>query len=144
MILLALTVPMLWSPLLFRCFSETILEVDASLVGRMLGTTQAGNMVRFADGSGELVIFPACSSIANLLGHHESGGETPLDLARSDLVLPGGCVGGRDERHADQPDGFERVALPRRRSPVFRMLRRLGFGRSAFVAGVAFISRLRR
>jgi hypothetical protein len=66
MILLALTVPMLWSPLLFRCFSETILGIDASLVSRMLGTTQDGNMVRFADGSGDLVIFPACSSIANL------------------------------------------------------------------------------
>jgi hypothetical protein len=66
MILLALTVPMLWSPLLFRCFSETILDIDASLVSRMLGTTQDGNMVRFADGSGDLVIFPACSSIANL------------------------------------------------------------------------------
>ena len=66
MILLALTVPMEWAPLLFRCFSETILEVDASMVSRMLGTTQDGNMVRFADGSGDLVIFPACSSIANL------------------------------------------------------------------------------
>jgi hypothetical protein len=65
-ILLALTVPMLWSPLLFRCFSETILGIDASLVGWMLGTTQAGNMVRFADGSGDLVILPVCSSIANL------------------------------------------------------------------------------
>jgi hypothetical protein len=66
MILLALTVPMEWAPLLFRCFSETILGVDASMVSRMLGTTQDGNMVRFADGSGDLVIFPACSSIANL------------------------------------------------------------------------------
>jgi hypothetical protein len=66
MILLALTIPMLWSPLLFRCFSETILKIDASFVGWMLHTTQAGNMVRFADGSGDLVILPACSSIANL------------------------------------------------------------------------------
>jgi hypothetical protein len=66
MILLALTVPMLWSRLLFRCFSEIILEIDASLVSRMLGTAQAGNVVRFADGSGDLVILPACSSLTNL------------------------------------------------------------------------------
>jgi hypothetical protein len=65
-ILLALTVPMLWSRLLFRCFSETILGIDASLVGRMLGTPQVGNLVRFADGGGDLMILPTCSSIANL------------------------------------------------------------------------------
>jgi hypothetical protein len=66
MILLSLTVPMLWGPLLFRCFSETILGIDAYLAGQMLGTTQAGNIVSFADGSGNLVILPPCSSMANL------------------------------------------------------------------------------
>jgi hypothetical protein len=66
LILLALTIPMLWSRLLFRCFSEIILEIDASLVSRMLGTAQAGNVVRFADGSGNLVILPGCSSLTNL------------------------------------------------------------------------------
>ena len=65
-VLLALTVPMLWSRLLFKCFSETILSIDASMVGQMLGTTRVGNLVRFADGSGDLAILPACSSIANL------------------------------------------------------------------------------
>jgi len=65
-ILIAITVPMLWSRVLFRFFSEFILQIDASLVGRMLGTATAGNVVRFADGSGDLVILPACSSLAGL------------------------------------------------------------------------------
>jgi hypothetical protein len=65
-ILIAITIPMLWSRLLFRFFSEFILQIDASLVGRTLGTATAGNVVRFADGSGDLVILPACSSLAGL------------------------------------------------------------------------------
>jgi hypothetical protein len=65
-ILIAITIPMLWSRLLFRFFSELILQADASLVGWMLGTATAGNVVRFADGSGDLVILPACSSLAGL------------------------------------------------------------------------------
>lgn len=65
-ILIAITVPMLWSRLLFRLFSDVILQIDASLVGRLLGTTTTGNVVRFADGSGDLVILPACSSLAGL------------------------------------------------------------------------------
>jgi hypothetical protein len=66
MVLLSLTVPMLWGPLLFRCFSETILGIDAYLTGQLLGTPQAGNIVGFADGGGNLVILPPCSSMANL------------------------------------------------------------------------------
>jgi hypothetical protein len=65
-ILLAVTVPMLWSRLLFRYFANFILEVDASLVSLLLGTARQGNMVRFADGSGSLVILPYCSSLANV------------------------------------------------------------------------------
>jgi len=65
-VLIAVAVPMLWSRLLFRFFSESILHLDASLVGRVLGTATAGNIVRFADGSGDLVILPACSSLAGL------------------------------------------------------------------------------
>jgi exosortase/archaeosortase family protein len=42
------------------------LSVDASLVARVLGTHRAGNMVEFADHSGTLAIFPACSSLANV------------------------------------------------------------------------------
>jgi hypothetical protein len=59
-------VPMLWSRLLFQCFSNFILEIDASLVGWLIGTDRVGNMVRFAAGSEILVIFPACSSLANM------------------------------------------------------------------------------
>jgi hypothetical protein len=66
MILLAATVPMLWSRLLFAFFARYFLEFDTSLVALLLGTQRDGNMVRFADGSGNLVIFPGCSSIANV------------------------------------------------------------------------------
>jgi hypothetical protein len=65
-ILLSATVPMLWSPLLFRHFANAILNIDASLVGLILGTGSNGNIVPFADGSGSLVILPYCSSLANV------------------------------------------------------------------------------
>jgi hypothetical protein len=65
-ILLAATVPMLWSRLLFQFFANLILQIDASLVGWILGTHRAGNVVGFADGSGVLVILPSCSSLANV------------------------------------------------------------------------------
>jgi hypothetical protein len=65
-ILLALTVPMLWSRLLFQFFAKTILNIDASLVASLLGTERLGNMVKFADGSGYMVVLPACSSLANM------------------------------------------------------------------------------
>ena len=65
-ILLATTVPMLWSKLLFRLFANPILKIDASLVGWILGTHQRGDIVEFADGSGVLVILPGCSSLANV------------------------------------------------------------------------------
>ena len=66
LILLATTVPMLWSRLLFRFFANFILEIDASLVGLLLGTEHTGNIVPFADQSGSLVISPYCSSLANV------------------------------------------------------------------------------
>jgi exosortase/archaeosortase family protein len=65
-ILFATTVPMLWSRMLFQLFANRILEVDASLVGWLLGTHRTGNLVEFADGSGLLVILPTCSSLANV------------------------------------------------------------------------------
>jgi hypothetical protein len=64
-ILLALTVPMLWSRLLFQFFAGPILEIDASLAASLLGTDRVGNLVGFGDGSGYLVIAPACSFLAN-------------------------------------------------------------------------------
>lgn len=66
LILLAATVPMLWSRLLFQFFANAILQVDASLVGWMLRTRRTGDIVQFADGSGVLVILPSCSSLANV------------------------------------------------------------------------------
>ena len=65
-ILLATTVPMLWSRLLFKVFANVILNMDASLVSWLLGTPRAGNMVDFADGSSQLVILAPCSSLANM------------------------------------------------------------------------------
>jgi hypothetical protein len=66
LILLATTVPMLWSRLLFRYFANFILEIDASFIGLLLGTGHMGNLVRFADQSGNLLISPYCSSLANV------------------------------------------------------------------------------
>lgn len=65
-ILIAITVPMLWSRVLFRLFSDSILHADASLIGHVLGTAADGNVVPFADGSGTLVILSGCSSLAGL------------------------------------------------------------------------------
>jgi hypothetical protein len=66
LILLALTVPLLWSRLLFAFFSKIFLEIDASFVAWLLGTPRTGNIIGFADGSGTMVILPACSSLANM------------------------------------------------------------------------------
>lgn len=65
-VLLAVTVPMLWSRLIFNLFARFVLEIDATLVAWMLGTHRTGNIVEFADHSGSLAIFPACSSLANV------------------------------------------------------------------------------
>ena len=45
LILLATTVPMLWSRLLFQFFANLILQIDASLVGWILGTQRTGDIV---------------------------------------------------------------------------------------------------
>ena len=65
-ILLALTVPVLWSQMLFRFFAKLILDIDAFLVASLLGTNRVGNMVGFADGAGHMVVLPACSSLTNM------------------------------------------------------------------------------
>ena len=66
LILLATTVPMLWSRMLFQFFVNPLLAADASLVHWLLGTRRAGTFVEFADGSGWLAILPGCSSLANV------------------------------------------------------------------------------
>jgi exosortase/archaeosortase family protein len=65
-ILLAVTVPMLWSRLLFQFFANIILEIDAALVASVLGTDRVGNVVPFFDGSGRMVVQAGCSSLANM------------------------------------------------------------------------------
>jgi exosortase/archaeosortase family protein len=61
-----LTVPMLWARLVFAALSNTLLGIDAKLVGWVVGTQSAGNAIPFADGSGMLFLEPACSSLTNL------------------------------------------------------------------------------
>ena len=57
---------MLWSRLVFQFFANIILEVDAALVASVLGTSQTGNVVQFADGSGYMIVLARCSSLANM------------------------------------------------------------------------------
>jgi len=66
LILLALAVPMLWSRLLFQFFARPLLELDATMSAWLLGTESTGNLVRFADNSGYMLISPACASWANI------------------------------------------------------------------------------
>jgi exosortase/archaeosortase family protein len=66
LILLALAVPMLWSRLLFQFFARPLLELDATMAAWLLGTERTGNLVRFADDSGYMLITPACASWANI------------------------------------------------------------------------------
>jgi hypothetical protein len=72
LILLATTVLMLWSVLLSRYFASFILEIDASLIGLLLGTEHFGNVVRFAYQSGsqthyEAIHNPWIDAMADLL-----------------------------------------------------------------------------
>jgi exosortase/archaeosortase family protein len=64
--MLAITIPMLWVPLLIQFFERPILELDASLVAWLIGSNRSGNMVAFSQGPGYVAIAPACSSITNL------------------------------------------------------------------------------
>lgn len=65
-IILAITVPMFWSRLVFGMLSHLILQADAILVSLIVGTERVGNTVGFADNSGYLFILPPCSSLANV------------------------------------------------------------------------------
>ncbi len=66
-ILLAMTVPVFWSRLLFSFLNDPILAGDATLIGWLVGTPRIGNAVQFADGSGYIWIAPPCSSLAKNL-----------------------------------------------------------------------------
>lgn len=65
-ILFTVTVPMFWSRVIFSVFSEYILQFDAILASKLLGTERVGNTIAFADGSGYLWIAPGCSSLMNV------------------------------------------------------------------------------
>jgi hypothetical protein len=66
LILLALAVPMLWGRLVFQFFARFLLNLDAMMAAWLLGTERTGNLVRFADNSGYMLITPACASWANV------------------------------------------------------------------------------
>lgn len=65
-LLLAVTLPLLWTHQFLHFFGRPVLAIDASMISWLLGTDRVGNMVRFADNSGYLVIFPGCSSLAGV------------------------------------------------------------------------------
>jgi hypothetical protein len=65
-IFVATAASMFWSRLFFDFLSKPILEIDAALTAWLRGTDRVGNMVRFADNSGYLVILPPCSSFGNV------------------------------------------------------------------------------
>jgi exosortase/archaeosortase family protein len=66
LILLALAFPMLWSRLFFQLLARPLLTLDATMVTWLLHTEQVGNMVRFGDNSGYMVITPACTTFGSL------------------------------------------------------------------------------
>lgn len=65
-ILLAVTVPVFWSKLLFTVIGKPILQADALLVSLATGASRVGNVVGFAGGPGAFQIFPGCSSVSNM------------------------------------------------------------------------------
>ena len=66
LVLLTLTMPMLWSRLVFQYFANFLLDLDARFVSSLMGTNRFGNTVGFADGSGMMIITPACNSFSNI------------------------------------------------------------------------------
>ncbi|MCJ2011417.1 hypothetical protein [Methylobacterium sp. J-076] len=65
-ILLAITVPMFWSKLVFSLFSTLLLQADTMLVSLVLGLERMGNVITLADGHTRLWIAAHCSSVANV------------------------------------------------------------------------------
>jgi hypothetical protein len=63
-ILLATTVPMLWTGLAFRFFNNPLLDIDHPCMG--LVTARVCTMVSFADASGCMAIWAPCSSLLNV------------------------------------------------------------------------------
>jgi len=65
-LMFGITIPMLWARLLFASMSNTILSIDAKMVGFVVGTGSSGNTIPFWDGTGVLFLEPACSSLTNV------------------------------------------------------------------------------
>ncbi|MGC4026671.1 MAG: hypothetical protein QM744_16935 [Mesorhizobium sp.] len=65
-LMFGITIPMLWARLLFASMSNTILSIDARMVGFVVGTGSSGNTIPFWDGTGVLFLEPACSSLTNV------------------------------------------------------------------------------
>ena len=116
LILLALTVPMLWSGLIFGLFMTPILEIDASLVAWILGTDRVGTTFRFADEI-RVRLHVACLFLVRqyisripMLGQRHAVGQAPV--VRDGYFLVSSCVHLSDssECHADQPYGIEPLA----------------------------------
>jgi len=66
MILLALTGPLIWGRLILHLFEVPILSLDAHVVGTVIGSPAAGNVVPFSGGHGQFVIAEPCSSVHNM------------------------------------------------------------------------------
>lgn len=65
LVLLAITVNLLWGPLLMRFFAAPVAAVDAHLVGLVDNTPVHANMVRLLDGSHQMSIVEGCTSVGN-------------------------------------------------------------------------------
>jgi hypothetical protein len=70
-IFFSICVPTLWGPLLLNFAAPTFLELDALMVGKLMGTAQTGNAVAFVHDDGGvafhgLQVWPACSSFHNI------------------------------------------------------------------------------
>jgi hypothetical protein len=66
LIVLAITVPMFWSKILFSIFSGPILDADATMVSSLVGMPHVGNVIKLPGQAGELWIAAGCSSLANV------------------------------------------------------------------------------
>ena len=64
-IFLALTLTLVWGPLLLRVMPE-LLDLDAQLVARLTGGLAHGNIYASSDGSRWFMVAPGCSSLNNM------------------------------------------------------------------------------
>ena len=112
-LMLAITVPMLWVPLLIQFFERPILEFDASLVARLIGSHQIGNMVAFNQGiricpnSPRLLFDHKLGPCILVLGWRDAVGRPPV-VARGYLVgLSCLLLGRSNKRYAHSARGAQ-------------------------------------